>query len=134
MATGDEDFGTARVTQQAGDEAEVLSEAIDACPADCIHACSRNELVVLEEYRALFQQELLAIHATEHLGRVLRKLACAQMHEIGLAIAAAEYSYAVQTGAARGKPGHADASAQLDKAAIVGGADIAGEVGIIDII
>ena len=61
-------------------------------------------------------------------------VACAQMHEIGLAIAAAEYSYAVQTGAARGKPGHADAGAQLDKAAIVGGADIAGKPGIIDII
>ena len=45
---GDDDFGTARVTMQGGDDSEVIEEAIDVCPADCIHTCSRNELEVLE--------------------------------------------------------------------------------------
>ena len=57
---GDGDFGTARVTMQGGDDSEVIEEAIDVCPADCIHTCSRNELEILEEYRSLYLNELLA--------------------------------------------------------------------------
>ena len=60
MAEGDGDFGTARVTMQGGDDSEVIEEAIDVCPADCIHTCSRNELEILEEYRSLYLNELLA--------------------------------------------------------------------------
>jgi ferredoxin len=31
------DFGAARAYQQCGDEEEVIEEAIDCCPVDCIH-------------------------------------------------------------------------------------------------
>ena len=47
MADGDEDYGTARVTQQGGDLPEVVEEAIDCCPSDCIHFCSRRDLETL---------------------------------------------------------------------------------------
>ena len=46
-------YGTARVIQQGGDPPETVAEAIDCCPSDCIHACTRKELELLEEHRAL---------------------------------------------------------------------------------
>ena len=67
MCDGDEDFGTARVTQQGGDEDEVVEEAIDVCPVNCIHFCSRNELETLEEYRKLYLYDLLAACQTRKL-------------------------------------------------------------------
>ena len=45
------EFGAARVFQQSGDTADVIAEAIDCCPVDCIHAVSFNELEVLERHR-----------------------------------------------------------------------------------
>ena len=51
MAHEDHEFGTARVVQQGGDNAETVDEAIASCPADCIQRCTRKELTVLEEYR-----------------------------------------------------------------------------------
>ena len=53
----------------------------------------------------------------------------ADMDEIGLAIAARADPHPGQPGAAVGKPREADAGAELDEAAIVGGADIAGHLG-----
>ena len=50
-----EDYGTAMVVDQGGDQQDVIEEAIDVCPADCIHACSRADLEILEEYRELYQ-------------------------------------------------------------------------------
>ena len=50
-----EEYGTAMVVDQGGDQQDVIEEAIDVCPADCIHACSRADLEVLEEYRELYQ-------------------------------------------------------------------------------
>ena len=48
----EEDFGVARVYQQCGDDPDVIDEAVDCCPVDCIHAVSFNELRVLEDARA----------------------------------------------------------------------------------
>ena len=50
-----DEYGTAMVMEQGGDQQDVIEEAIDVCPADCIHACSRADLEILEEYRELYQ-------------------------------------------------------------------------------
>jgi len=55
-----EEYGTAHVMQQGGDQQDVISEAVDVCPADCIHPCSRADLEVLEEYRELYQNDMMA--------------------------------------------------------------------------
>ena len=47
----EEDYGAARVFQQCGDEPDVIEEAMDCCPVDCIHLVSFNELQVLEAHR-----------------------------------------------------------------------------------
>uniref|UniRef100_A0A7S3AFS0 4Fe-4S ferredoxin-type domain-containing protein n=1 Tax=Haptolina ericina TaxID=156174 RepID=A0A7S3AFS0_9EUKA len=60
MADGDEDYGTARVFQQGGDPGEVIDEAIAACPADCIHTCSREELEILEKHREMYLSDVIA--------------------------------------------------------------------------
>jgi ferredoxin len=68
MAEGDGDYGTARVVQQAADLPEVLDEAIDSCPADCIHQCTRTELETLEEYRgAGYLDDIMARSHTQRL-------------------------------------------------------------------
>ena len=41
-------YGSARVFHQHGDAAEIIEEAIDTCPVDCIHAVSFDELERLE--------------------------------------------------------------------------------------
>ena len=61
MQNEDTQYGQARVIQQGGDNAETVEEAIACCPADCIHACTRDELELLEEYRSLgYTDDLLA--------------------------------------------------------------------------
>jgi ferredoxin len=55
-----DEYGTAMVMEQGGDQQDVIEEAIDVCPADCIHACSRADLEVLEEYRELYQNDMMA--------------------------------------------------------------------------
>ena len=47
----EDEFGAARVFQQCGDEPEVIAEARDCCPVDCIHTVSFVELRVLEQHR-----------------------------------------------------------------------------------
>ena len=44
----EESYGSARVFHQHGDAAEIIEEAIDTCPVDCIHAVSFDELERLE--------------------------------------------------------------------------------------
>lgn len=44
-----EPYGTAKVVQQGGDLEEVVDEAIDCCPNDCIYKCTRAELEVITE-------------------------------------------------------------------------------------
>jgi ferredoxin len=45
------DFGRSRVIRQDGDPDEVIQEAIDTCPVDCIHWVKYAELKNLEEER-----------------------------------------------------------------------------------
>lgn len=45
------DYGRSRVIRQDGDSEEVIQEAIDTCPVDCIHWVDYTELKSLEEER-----------------------------------------------------------------------------------
>ncbi len=45
------DYGRSRVIRQDGDPEEVIQEAIDTCPVDCIHWVDYTELKKLEEER-----------------------------------------------------------------------------------
>jgi ferredoxin len=45
------DHGRSRVVRQDGDAEEVIQEAIDTCPVDCIHWVDYTELKRLEEER-----------------------------------------------------------------------------------
>lgn len=45
------DYGRSRVVRQDGDSQEIIQEAIDTCPVDCIHWLDYTELKNLEEER-----------------------------------------------------------------------------------
>jgi ferredoxin len=45
------EYGRSRVVRQDGDSEEVVQEAIDTCPVDCIHWVDYTELKKLEEER-----------------------------------------------------------------------------------
>jgi ferredoxin len=45
------DYGRSRVISQDGEAQEVIQEAIDTCPVDCIHWVDYTELKKLEEER-----------------------------------------------------------------------------------
>ncbi|MEH2056685.1 MAG: ferredoxin [Nostoc sp.] len=45
------DYGRSRVVRQDGDGEEIIQEAIDTCPVDCIHWVNYTELKKLEEER-----------------------------------------------------------------------------------
>lgn len=45
------DYGRSRVSRQDGDSEEVIQEAIDTCPVDCIHWVDYTELKHLEQER-----------------------------------------------------------------------------------
>lgn len=45
------DYGRSRVVRQDGDSEEIIQEAIDTCPVDCIHWVDYTELKKLEEER-----------------------------------------------------------------------------------
>lgn len=47
----EQDHGRARVSRQDGDPEELIQEAIDTCPVDCIHWIDYTELRKLEEER-----------------------------------------------------------------------------------
>ncbi|OIP76202.1 MAG: ferredoxin [Oscillatoriales cyanobacterium CG2_30_44_21] len=47
----EEDYGRARVIAQDGDQEELVQEAIDTCPVDCIAWVNYNDLDKLEEAR-----------------------------------------------------------------------------------
>ena len=48
----EDDHGRARVFDQGGDSLELLEEAIDSCPVNCIHFVSHEDLVILETERS----------------------------------------------------------------------------------
>ncbi|NEO97892.1 MAG: ferredoxin [Symploca sp. SIO2E9] len=45
------DYGRSRVFRQDGDSEEIIQEAIDTCPVNCIHWVDYTELKQLEEER-----------------------------------------------------------------------------------
>jgi ferredoxin len=45
------DYGRSRVVRQDGDAEEIIQEAIDTCPVDCIHWVDYTELKNLEDER-----------------------------------------------------------------------------------
>lgn len=45
------DYGRSRVYHQDGDTQEIIQEAIDTCPVDCIHWVDYTKLEQLEEQR-----------------------------------------------------------------------------------
>jgi ferredoxin len=45
------DYGRSRVIRQDGDAEDLVQEAIDTCPVDCIHWVNFKELTLLEEER-----------------------------------------------------------------------------------
>ncbi len=45
------DYGRSRVIRQDGDAEELIQEAIDTCPVDCIHWLNYKELKTLEQER-----------------------------------------------------------------------------------
>jgi ferredoxin len=45
------DYGRSRVVRQDGDSEELIQEAIDTCPVDCIHWVDYTDLKKLEEER-----------------------------------------------------------------------------------
>ncbi|MBK4732691.1 ferredoxin [Oxynema sp. CENA135] len=47
----EEDYGRSRVIRQDGDPEDVIQEAIDTCPVDCIHWVDYRELKQLEQER-----------------------------------------------------------------------------------
>lgn len=47
----EEDYGRARVIAQDGDQEDLVQEAIDTCPVDCIAWVNYNDLNKLEEAR-----------------------------------------------------------------------------------
>ena len=53
----DEDYGRSRAIRQDGDNLEILQEAIDTCPVDCIHWVKFENLENLENSldRDMFQ-------------------------------------------------------------------------------
>ena len=53
----DEDLGRARVVRQNGDDLEIIQEAIDTCPVDCMHWVDFEDLDRLESSlnRDMFQ-------------------------------------------------------------------------------
>jgi ferredoxin len=51
------DYGRSRAIRQDGDPEELIQEAIDTCPVDCIHWIDYTELAALEEER---QYQVLA--------------------------------------------------------------------------
>lgn len=48
----EEEHGRARVFNQCGDDAEIIQEAVETCPVDCIHYVSLQDLQFLEEVRS----------------------------------------------------------------------------------
>ena len=45
------DYGRSRVIRQDGDSEDLIQEAIETCPVDCIHWVAYEELKLLEDER-----------------------------------------------------------------------------------
>jgi ferredoxin len=69
------DYGRSRAIRQDGDSAELIQEAIETCPVDCIHWVDYTELSQLEEERQYQVLPTVGMPADRALASVLaRKL------------------------------------------------------------
>jgi len=59
------DYGRSRVVRQDADSEDIIQEAIDTCPVDCIHWLDYTELRKLEEDRK-YQAVPIAGYPVEH--------------------------------------------------------------------
>lgn len=62
----EEVWGRARVTQQWGDEEDLIREAIDMCPVDCIYIVLKKQLALLEFVMKSCEREDAAILARRY--------------------------------------------------------------------
>lgn len=72
------DYGRSRVIRQDGDSEEVIQEAIDTCPVDCIHWVDYTELKKLEaerQYQVIPMAGFPIDHALVSAKRRQRKIA-----------------------------------------------------------
>ncbi|GAB4240043.1 MAG: ferredoxin [Elainellaceae cyanobacterium] len=67
------DYGRSRVIRQDGDPEEVIQEAIDTCPVDCIHWVDYTELRTLEEERKYQIVQPIGFPVANAMGRWDRK-------------------------------------------------------------
>ena len=69
----EENYGRARVIAQDGDEEEIIQEAIDTCPVDCIAWVSYNDINKLEEARKYQVIQNLGIAGATAARRTIQK-------------------------------------------------------------
>lgn len=67
------DYGRSRVIRQDGDPEEVIQEAIDTCPVDCIHWVDYTELRKLEEERKYQVIQTIGLPVLPRASRQRRK-------------------------------------------------------------
>jgi len=76
------DYGRSRVIRQDGDSDELIQEAIDTCPVDCIHWVNYAELKQLEEERKYqvipvagfpYDHAMVAVNRRKQKSRAKRK-------------------------------------------------------------
>lgn len=70
----EQSYGRSRVFNQDGDQEEILQEAIDTCPVDCIHWVDYTELKSLEEKRKGQEIKPLGFPQTHRDGQTLKRL------------------------------------------------------------
>lgn len=78
------DYGRSRVVRQDGDPEEVIQEAIDTCPVDCIHWVNYTELKQLEaerRYQVIPTVGFPIDHATIAINQRRQKLRASRKRE-----------------------------------------------------
>lgn len=80
------DYGRSRVIRQDGDPEDIIQEAIDTCPVDCIHWVDYTELKKLEterQYQVMPLPGFPVDHALVTTHRRQQKLKAARKHKLG---------------------------------------------------
>lgn len=75
------DYGRSRVIRQDGDCEELIQEAIDTCPVDCIHWVSYQELKQLEEERRYQVLQTVGLPMDTSIAVVNRRRAALKLRE-----------------------------------------------------
>lgn len=60
------DHGRSRVVRQDGDSEDLVQEAMDCCPVDCIHRVDYTDIPILEEQRRYQQIPDIGLPPTAH--------------------------------------------------------------------